>query len=171
MIHSMELVDPSMAYAVSFEEAIAEFKSDYIHGFNIGTPFTDIASAIGKMQQYAQGIDLPDGWVPCSTYWFVENNECIGIVNIRHQLSPYLEQRGGHIGYSIRPSKQKQGYGTELLRLSLLKTKELGIDRVLLTCDKENIGSRRVIEKNAGKLQDIIEIDGESVMRFWIENT
>lgn len=166
----MELIEPSMDYAESFEEAVLEFKGEPIHGFNMGTPFTTVADAIDRMEQSARGENLPEGWVPSHTYWLIDDQRVIGIVNIRHYLTPALEKRNGHIGYSIRPSEQKKGYGTELLRLALQKAKELGIHRALLTCDENNLGSRRIIEKNGGELQDIIEVDGDAVMRFWIEN-
>ena len=166
----MELIEPSMAYAKSFEEGIKEFNSDHVPGFlNNGEPLTDVAMYITRTKQQARGEALPDGWVPSNTFWLIDGGQFIGIVNIRHHLTKILDTRGGHIGYAIRPSKQGQGYGTGMLRLALMEAKKLGIDRALVTCSKNNIASRRVIEKNRGIFQDEIEVDGEPVLRFWIE--
>jgi predicted acetyltransferase len=167
----MQLVDPSMDYAESFREGILEFQDSHIPGFlNDGQPLTDAAAYIEKTKLQAKGKNIPEGWVPSNTYWLVDNDAYIGHVNIRHRLTPTLEKRGGHIGYAVRPSKQKQGYGTILVQLALEKAKELGIRKVLITCNKYNIPSCRVIEKNGGKFWDEIDVDGEPVLRFCIEN-
>lgn len=159
-----------MTYAQSFEEGMREFQSDHIPGFlNDGEPLTDVAAYIKKTQKQAKGLGLPEGWVPASTFWLIDGDEYIGNINIRHRLTETLKKRGGHIGYAIRPSMQGKGYGTEMLRLALQKAKDLGIDRVLITCNKNNSASRRVIEKNGGILQDEIDVDGEPMLRFWIE--
>lgn len=73
-----------------------------------------------------KGVNIPDGWVPDSTYWLLNNEKrIIGAVNIRHQLTELLFNSGGHIGYGIRPSERRKGYATKLLSLSLEKAKEL----------------------------------------------
>lgn len=166
----MELVEPSMAYVKSLEEAIGESNGEHVHGLVLEHGYKTAAAAIEEILRHSKGEYLPDGWVPASSYFLVENNTYIGIVNIRHYLNAALEKRGGHIGYSIRTSKQRQGYGTHMLGLALQKAKVLGIDRVLITCDADNIGSRKVIEKNGGVLQDEIEVEGAPILRFWIEN-
>jgi predicted acetyltransferase len=167
----MELVDPSMEYSQSFEEALNEFNNIHIPGIvNNGEPLTDIAAYIERTKNQAKGLDLPEGWVPATNLWLIENGQFIGNVNIRHRMTDTLAKRGGHIGYAIRPSKQRQGYGTQMLRLALIEAKKLGIDHALVICDKNNIASRRVIEKNGGVLQDEIDVDGEPVLRFWIDN-
>lgn len=76
------------------------------------------------------GVNLPQSWVPDSTYWLVtDNNRIVGAVNIRHSLTEHLFNAGGHIGYGIRPSERRKGYATKLLELSLEKTKKLNITR------------------------------------------
>jgi predicted acetyltransferase len=78
---------------------------------------------------------------------------------------------GGHIGYEIRPVKRRQGYGTEILRLGLEKARELGLRKVLVTSDEDNIGSRKIIEHNGGIFENAIEIEGDPVqkLRYWID--
>jgi predicted acetyltransferase len=118
-----------------------------------------------------KGKNLPENWVPDSTYWLVnENKKVIGAVNIRHRLTDKLFNCGGHIGYGIRPSERRKGYATRLLYLSLEKSKELGLQKVLVVCDKNNIGSEKTILNNGGVPDsDYIEKDGNIVKRFWIE--
>lgn len=118
-----------------------------------------------------KGVNIPDGWVPDSTYWLLNNEKrIIGAVNIRHQLTELLFNSGGHIGYGIRPSERRKGYATKLLSLSLEKAKELGIKKVLVVCDKTNVGSLKVITNNNGiPDSDFVEDDGNIVKRFWIE--
>ncbi|MBG9501499.1 GCN5 family acetyltransferase, partial [Bacillus thuringiensis] len=92
------------------------------------------------------GINIPETWVPDSTYWLVtDENKIVGAVNIRHSLTEHLFNAGGHIGYSIRPSERRKGYATKLLALSLEKTKELDITKVLVVCDAVNTASEKTI--------------------------
>lgn len=104
------------------------------------------------------------GWVPCTTLWYVDGSEYLGRLAIRHRLTPWLLELGGHIGYDVRPSARCNGYATSMLRDALPVAKRLGIDDVLVTCDVDNAASRRVIEKNGGRLED--ERGGK--LRFWI---
>jgi predicted acetyltransferase len=115
--------------------------------------------------------NIPNHWVPSSTYWLVnEDRKIIGVVNIRHRLTEKLFHSGGHIGYGIRPSERRKGYATKLLSLSLEKAKELGIQKVLVVCDADNIGSEKTILNNGGiRDTDYVTEDGNVVKRFWIE--
>ncbi|AOY16831.1 GNAT family N-acetyltransferase [Bacillus sp. ABP14] len=117
------------------------------------------------------GVNLPQSWVPDSTYWLVtDNNRIVGAVNIRHSLTEHLFNAGGHIGYGIRPSERRKGYATKLLELSLEKTKKLNITRALVVCDEVNTASEKTILHNGGlRDKDFIEEDGNVVRRFWIE--
>lgn len=117
------------------------------------------------------GVNLPESWVPDSTYWLVtDHNRIVGAVNIRHSLTEHLFNAGGHIGYGIRPSERRKGYATKLLELSLEKTKKLNITRALVVCDEVNTASEKTILHNGGvRDDDFIEEDGNVVRRFWIE--
>ncbi|WP_127532154.1 GNAT family N-acetyltransferase [Paenibacillus kobensis] len=116
--------------------------------------------------------NLPEGWVPDSTYWLVEGSgKVVGAVNIRHRLTEKLLNSGGHIGYGIRPSARRKGYATKLLAQALDITKQLGITKVLVVCDESNTASARTIVLNGG-IQDasFTEESGNVINRFWIEN-
>ncbi|OFW74951.1 MAG: GNAT family N-acetyltransferase [Alicyclobacillus sp. RIFOXYA1_FULL_53_8] len=114
---------------------------------------------------------VAEGWVPSSTYWLVtDSRKVVGAVNIRHALTEKLFNVGGHIGYGIRNSERRKGYATKLLALSLLKAREVGIERALVVCDKWNTGSERTIRNNGG-VEDTsyIEENGNVILRFWID--
>lgn len=92
----------------------------------------------------------------------------VGVIQLRHDLTPHLREVGGHIGYSVRPSEEGKGCATEMLRLCLEEARKLGLPKVLITCDEDNIGSARVIEKNGGVLEDIRATSEGSKKRYWI---
>jgi len=93
---------------------------------------------------------------------------CIAL-QIRHELNEYLLSYGGHISYGIRPSERRHGFASLMLSLSLPKAKELGINRALVTCDKENTASAKTIKSNGGVLGNEIKQQGEITQRYLIE--
>ena len=126
---------------------------------------------IRRLDEENQTVELKSGYVPSTTFWLAANNtKIIGESRLRHWLTTSLEYEGGHIGYVIRPSARRQGYGTCILALTLEKAKDLGLNRVLLTCDTDNIGSARIIKQNGGKLasQGISNSSGKPISRYWI---
>ena len=144
-------------------------------GFEFGLRFTAGSSFDEywrQLEAWRCGGDLPDGWVP-STFLVAEcSGELVGRSHIRHRLNDFLSREGGHIGYGVLPAHRRRGYATEILRQSLIVARSLGIDRVLLTCDDDNVGSITVIESCGGRLEDVIA-SGEpgvpGVLRYWIE--
>jgi predicted acetyltransferase len=109
------------------------------------------------------------GWVPATLYFMVsQNNSIIGALNFRRELNDKLLLNGGHIGYGIRPSKRNKGYATKMLGMFLITLDKKKYDKVLLTCDEDNIGSYKTIENCGGKLWGIIESGGIKRRRYWI---
>jgi predicted acetyltransferase len=96
----------------------------------------------------------PERRVPRTTLWWVSGDEYLGRVSIRHRLTGHLREIGGHIGCDIRPSVRQCGHATAMLAAALPVARSLGITRALLTCDEDNIASRKVIEANSGVLED-----------------
>ena len=111
-----------------------------------------------------QETPRPEGKVPETLLWWVDGDEYLGRLSIRHQLTDALREFGGHIGYMVRPSARGQGHARALLAAALPIARDLGIDPALLTCDADNTGSRRVIESNGGVLED----QREDKLRFWV---
>lgn len=98
------------------------------------------------------------------------DNKIIGMINIRHELNEYLLNFGGNIGYSVRKSERNKGYAKEQLRLALMECKNLGLKKVLITCDKNNIGSRKTILSSNGIFENEINNEDNSsiTQRYWI---
>lgn len=124
--------------------------------------------------EYAYKIEnqetCPSHLVPAYTFFFVsDNNRIIGAINIRHRLNDYLFNFGGHIGYGIRPTERKKGFASLMLSLALPIVKELGIEKVLISCDKDNIGSAKTISNNGGVLENEVLENGKITQRYWIE--
>lgn len=114
---------------------------------------------------------VQEGYVPSSTYLAVRypDERLIGMLAIRHWLTKALEFEGGHIGYSVRRSERRKGYATKMLKQALSVCEQMGIYKVLLTCDKDNTGSSNVIRANGGVLQsEFMNDDGNLAQRYWI---
>jgi predicted acetyltransferase len=109
------------------------------------------------------------GRVPELTYWAMLGDTWVGRIGIRPELNEWFEKLGGHIGYEVRPSQRRRGFGTEMLRLALPEAKAAGLRRVLVTCDESNAGSRKIIEKNGG-IADVPfrPESGPLKLRYWI---
>ncbi len=100
-----------------------------------------------------------------------ETNRLVGMIDIRHTLNEYLLKFGGHIGDCIRPSDRGKGYATEQISIALKVCKKLNIDRVLLTCDENNLASAKTIEKNGGVYENSLRRDEKVYKRYWIDTT
>jgi predicted acetyltransferase len=105
-----------------------------------------------------------DDWVLCTNLWWVDGDEYVGRMSIRHELNDFLHEVGGHIGYDVRRSRRGEGHATAMLRAALPIARGLGIDSALLTCDDDNVASRKVIERNGGVLEDI----RRGKLRYWV---
>lgn len=104
--------------------------------------------------------------------WFcldTDENIFVGAVNIRHKLNEKLLLNGGHIGDGVLPKKRGKGIATKMIKLALNECKNLGINKVLMVCNKDNIASRKTIQKNGGIFENEVEVDGIVEQRFWIE--
>ena len=140
---------------------------NFLHLYEEGMP---LARYLDVLADYARGVNLPADRVP-STFLFAFDGEVIvGRVAIRHTLTPDLERVGGQIGYAVVPEYRRQGYATEILRQALrIARRQLGLTRALVTCDEDNVGSIKVIEKNGGVLEDIVAVEGGAPKRrYWI---
>lgn len=117
--------------------------------------------------------NIKPGRVPAIVYLAVRNsdNKVVGIINIRYKFNEYLENYGGHIGYSIRATERRKGYGKKQLMLALEKCLEIPIDKVLITCRETNIGSEKTIKSCGGVYEDTRYCNKEkdNLKRYWID--
>ena len=172
---NVRLIQLSKEYYSQLSEMIDEWKTD--HELNQGnrSPWAIFKNDYHDFDHYLENLENSEpqnGWVPDSVFFLLdmERNILLGAVNIRHYLNDYLLQFGGHIGDGVRPSERRKGYATEMIRLSLVECKKLGINRVLMVCDKTNVGSAKSIIKNGGILEnEFVDKDGKTHQRYWIE--
>jgi len=167
----MKLTKATKKYEKTWKEALDEFRLEGRKGFwNWHEEPKDISKYIQQTKDREKGKNLPKDWVAATTYWLIDKDKFIGHINIRHQLNEYLLKIGGNIGYYIRPSERKKGYGKEMLKLALIEAKKIGLKRVLITCAEKNTASKKVIEYNKGKFESkITDENNEVVLRYWIE--
>lgn len=169
-----KLIKLTKAYEKQLGEMIDEWKADQVQNRTNGSPWSIFKSDYHDFDRYLRELEIKepeDGMVPDSVFFLLdeERDRLLGAVNIRHYLNAYLLREGGHIGDGIRPTERKKGYGTELLRLALQECEALGIERALVICDRNNIGSAKAIQKNGGVLEnEFVNENGEIEQRYWI---
>ena len=166
----LKLVKASNTYHDQIIEMLEEW---YTSGEKI-IPYAIRRLDYHNFEYYCKNLEVRDaqeGLVPDSTYFCLdeERNIMVGAVNIRHYLNDALLLNGGHIGDGVRPSERRKGIATRMIFLALEECKKLGIEKVLMVCDKENIGSAKSIIKNGGILENEVVVDGIVEQRYWID--
>ena len=155
MSQELYLVEPSLHYKESFQNLVMDYLrcKEEVYTNLYKPALANFDKYVKKLINHAQGKKLPDGEVPYSTFWLIDDYKKIyGNVRIRHQTLPVY----GNIGYDIRPSSRGKGYGTILLGLAIEKAREFGIKRIKIACDQKNSPSIKVIEKNGGQFVEQI---------------
>ena len=169
----LELVFPTKEYKKEVTEYLQEFLDNgekEIAGDGGLDRIKDYDKWLEKVQKDLSMDTIDKNRVPSTIYLTVRklDKKVVGNVQIRHYLNQKLLNYGGHIGDSVRPSERRKGYATEQIRLALEKCKQLGIGRVLMDCDKTNIGSAKSIYNNGGILENEVCVGNEIVQRYWI---
>lgn len=171
---SLKLIKLSQAYRQPLGEMIEEWKLDQAVNHTNHSPYAIFRNDYRDFESYLENLEQKVETaerVPDSVFFLVdeESDRLLGAVNIRHYLNDDLLKEGGHIGDGIRPSERRKGYGTELVRLALQECKKLGMEKVLMTCEKENVASAKTILKNGGVLEEeFLNSDGRLEQRYWI---
>lgn len=167
---NIRLVRLSKEYKGQLEDMMEEW---YAAGEKI-VPYAIRKNDYRDFDNYLNNLETKaatDGKVPDTTLFCLDEdrNIFVGAVNIRHYLTEELLLNGGHIGDGIRPSERRKGYATAMIGLALKEAEKLGIKRVLMVCDKNNMGSAKSIINNGGILENEVVVNGVTEQRYWIE--
>lgn len=168
----LKLILPTAEY----KDEIMNYKDEFIKNNESMHGTSGLRNAKSFEQWHSAILDnlneetVGAGLVPATTYIAISSDDdrLIGMIDIRHRLNDYLLNYGGHIGYSVRKSERKKGYATEMLELALKECNRLGIKKVLITCDKDNIASAKTITNNGASLENEIQVENGITQRYWI---
>jgi predicted acetyltransferase len=169
----LKLVLPSKKYLKSYQDFCRDFikngkNKKYRSAYQKTLEFSQEPGYMSEMLK--RHTYIATGKSPMiDMYWAIVGNRVVGIIGLRHRLTKDLKNFGGHIGQDVAPTEQRKGYGSLMLQQILVKAKTIGIKKVLLTCKTHNIGSRKLIEKNGGKLDKIITHKGRKECLYWIK--
>lgn len=173
---TVALTRPTVDLFGSWAEAVTEFEGVHIDGSGLKPPVAGEPTVLDLLIAQARSmadttVAPPEGRVHNDLYWLTDDAEVVGFVSIRHDLNDFLLRVGGHVGYSVRPSRRRRGYAKAGLALALQRCRELGMERVLVTCDDDNVASYRTIEGAGGVLENVVQDDdGEPAKRrYWID--
>lgn len=157
------------------KEVVMEYKQEFIlHGDSMdGCAGLDVYETfeqwLAANQANRKEETLTPGLVCATTFLALnEQEELIGMIDVRHRLNDYLERFGGHIGYSVRKCQRRKGYATQMLAMALGVCEQISLQKVLITCDKGNAGSAKTILNNGGVLENEISHEGTMIQRYWI---
>ncbi len=165
------LEKPALAHKAALLDAVREFHAAGEYGISAEELGAQYEALVERLDHSLDPSTLMPGELPYEDFWMMEGEQWIGKLTLRTTLDERHLHAGGHIGYEIRPSRRRSGFGTTLLRLGLEKARQRGLFRVLLTCDETNLASQKVIENNGGQLENLVEVEGQTArkMRYWIE--
>ena len=173
----LKLIKLTKAYEKQLGEMIDEWKADQEKNHTNRSPGSIFKNDYHDFDYYLAHLGTKEpgnGKVPDSVFFLLdeERGRLLGAVNIRHYLNDSLYREGGHIGGGIRPSERRKGCATEMIRLALDECRKLGIERVLITCEKDNVGSAKSIMNNGGILEnELVNEEGKIEQRYWIPLT
>ena len=138
-------------------------------------------SGLDKASDYDDWLDFEGrfvrlGWTPSTTYLGIRVSDglLIGMIDLRHELSGLLLKYNGQIGFSVRPSERRKGYAVQMLSLVLKEAESFGYEKVLVCCNKANVGSAGVIQKCGGVLENEViheysPVDRPDIIqRYWL---
>ena len=168
------LIRPTSEYASQIVEYRQEFldAGDSMDGCGPLRRLENTEEYLKACKDYENIDTIPEDKVQATQFFCVRmnDNRFVGMIQVRHYFNEYLEKYAGHIGYSIRPSERRKGYAKEMLKLALPFCREIGLDKVLITCAEENIGSEKTIRSNGGIYESTVQEpnSGRYLKRFWI---
>ncbi|MBE6627250.1 MAG: GNAT family N-acetyltransferase [Ruminococcaceae bacterium] len=173
-MEELDLIRPTSEYASQIAEYRQEFldAGDSMDGCGPLRRLEDPVEYLKTSKEYEDPAAVPPHLVPATQFFLVRksDNKLLGMLQVRHRFNDYLKKYAGHIGYSVRPSERRKGYAKEMLRMALPYCREIGLEKVLITCIDGNIGSEKTILANGGVYESTVHETNDNVdlKRFWI---
>ena len=166
-------IAPSIRYEQGFLSMLDDFDQNDPHNTEFYAPArANFGAYVQSLLDEEHGLNLRDGWVPCTHRWLAtQSDEIVGVTRLRHRIdTPFLLENLGHIGFDVAPSHRHRGFGHFALYVAILEAKRLNIARVLLYVAEDNIPSRAVIERAGGQLEQIAysELWNEQLCKYWL---
>ncbi len=138
------------------KDEIIEFKDEFMDHNENSIPGSELLDKINNFEEWMEYISknssqdtVSEDWVVTDIYLAINNESVVGIISLRHELNDFLKDFG-HVGYSVRPSCRCNGFAKLMLKKVLVKAKELNMQKLQLSAQKNNIASRKIIEENNG---------------------
>jgi predicted acetyltransferase len=174
MRENVFLVEPNLEYKEQFAAMVQAYKdsgeASYYDMYK--EALEDFDKYVLKLQNHAKGIDIPEDWVTTHTFWLTNNEGMLlGVTRVRPSSdNEFVRSYAGNIGYDISPLHRQKGYGIAILKLALKKAKSLGLDKNLITCNYDNVGSIKIIESNGGIFESEVFCESKNTLlrRYWI---
>lgn len=173
-MEKLKLIEPTMEYSCEIQKFRQEFLDcgDSLDGCGSLEEFEHCEDWLEQVERCKKWETVPKNWVPATQFICVRESDgkVVGVIQVRHELSDYLRNYAGHIGYSVRPSERRKGYAAWMLRNVLPYCKSLGIHDVMVSCLADNEGSRRTILRNGGVYDGTVREPREDVLleKYWI---
>jgi predicted acetyltransferase len=167
-IIAMRLIEPAPEWRDAFLEMARDWRS--VGDQRYAPAVLNFEGYLRRLDEYRRGEHLPAGRVPSAEFWLEDGEVLLAGLRLRFRLTPELEREGGHIGYDVRPSARRRGYGTQLLALGLVEARARRVWPVLLTANADNVGSIRIIERNGGVFagEGVSAQTLKPIRRYWI---
>jgi predicted acetyltransferase len=165
-----KLLDPSKDKKEAFQRLALDWRSRGNDRY--GVALDDFDAYLARVERLRDAAQVPAGWVPGTEFWLDDGaGEIVACARLRFSLTPALEVEGGHIGYDVRPSSRRRGFGTRVLGLTLLEARRRGLECVRVTVDSDNLPSIKVIERNGGVLsgEATSPTTGKAIKQYWIK--
>lgn len=167
----MKLIEPTIELEQQYLDYMNEWEGcgEKIVPYASGKRGMDFQGLIKDWEDSKTELMYEKGFVPASIYFLVDDQgKILGSLHFRHELNDHLLKGGGHIGYGVRPSERKKGYAGFMLKTFLGALEGLNYGRILITCDDDNIGSAKTIEKYGGVLENVLDVEGNLTRRYWV---
>ena len=171
----MKLISPSIEYAGQIMAYRREFLEEGGSMDGCGTlrHCDNAEDWLKSVEAMKNAETCPPDRVPATHFLFIRESDgkLVGMIQIRHYFNDFLRKYAGHIGYSVCPSERRKGYATQMLRMALPECRRLGLDRVLISCERSNVGSRGTILNNGGVYESTVYLQERDIYleRYWID--